>query len=69
MNIEYILNNEIDRKQCRSCFGMWIRFNHEGQLGVYRLSPVDPQSCNVCRPLDDQLESQSILTSEQWVNL
>jgi len=59
----------IDRKQCTSCFGMWFLFNHEGREAYYRLSQVSPESCNVCRPIDKEIESSCIVSEERWVKL
>jgi len=40
MNIRFILDNEIERRQCTECLGLWFKFKHQEQIGIYRLSPV-----------------------------
>ena len=66
--MKYVLENEIERKQCIECLGMWIKFHHGTQIGVYRLSPVAPCDCSVCDPIDQDIESQSIVSFERWFN-
>lgn len=67
--MQYILNNLIERKQCIECQSHWFLFNHEGKESFYRLGMIAPEFCDACRPLDQQLEAHSILTQEQWVEL
>lgn len=67
--MKYVLDNLIDQKQCTSCLGMWFLFNHEGCKAYYRLSPVPPESCDVCRPIDEEIESNCIVSKERWVEL
>lgn len=68
MEIKYILENEIDRQQCPLCLGMWIRFNHYGATGVFRLSPVEPAACPTCSKIDKDIESDSsfVASFERW---
>ena len=67
--MKYVLDNEIERKQCKECAGIWFHFNHEGKGAYYRLSPVSPDMCTVCNPLDKDLESQSLLSMERWIKV
>ena len=58
-----ILKNEILRKQCDECLGIWFKFWWaHGNKGYFRLSPLAPDSCSVCRPLDEELESNAVYT-------
>ena len=68
MDIKYVLEHEIDRHQCSACLGIWFRFDHQGKLGIYRLSEVEPAACPRCGPLDSRIESDPsfILSSERW---
>ena len=68
MDMKFILENEIDRHQCPLCLGMWIRFDVEGKLGIYRLSPIEPAGCPTCGPIDQQIESDPshIVSVERW---
>jgi len=67
MDINYVLKNEIERKQCTECLGMWFLFNHEGSDAFYRLSEVEPSGCSICEPIDKEIESKSLLTTERWI--
>ena len=67
MNMKYVLDNELERKQCKECLGMWVCFNHEGQKAFYRLSPVAPRDCSICKPIDEEIEAKSIMSVEQWI--
>jgi len=67
--MKYVLENEIERKQCKECAGIWFHFNHEGKDAYYRLSPVSPDMCTVCYPLDKDLESKSLLSMERWIKV
>ncbi len=69
MNIRYVLQNELERKQCVECFGMWFRFQHGKQIGIYRLSPVEPGDCTICAPIDADIESKSIVSTERWMSI
>jgi len=69
MNIKYVLDNEIERKQCKECLGMWVCFNHEGKTAFYRLSPVAPHDCSICKPIDEDIESRSLVSVEQWIGV
>ena len=69
MNImKFILENEIDRKQCIECTAIWFHFSHGENTGYYRLSPVAPESCPVCKPLDEDLEKNAVYTVARWMN-
>ena len=69
MNMKYVLDNEIERKQCTECLGMWFIFDHEGSEAFYRLSPVAPEMCTVCEPIDREIESKSIVSMERWIKV
>ena len=69
MNIQYVLDNELERKQCTECLGMWFRFKHEDSVGIYRLSPVEPADCTICEPIDRDIESRAIVTAERWMSI
>jgi hypothetical protein len=68
MDIKYVLENEIARDQCPLCLGMWIRFNHLGKLGVFRLAEVEPAACTRCIVIDHKIESDPafIVSKERW---
>lgn len=68
MDVAYVLQNEVDRHQCNECLGMWLRFDHQGKLGIYRVSVVEPAACSTCKPLDSKIEKDPsfILSSERW---
>jgi len=68
MNIQYVLDNEIERRQCTECLGFWFLFNHEGSDAFYRLSEVEPSSCHICHPIDKDIESKSLLSVSRWVS-
>lgn len=65
--MKYVMDNLIERKQCTTCYGMWFLFNHEGHECYYRLGPTAPEDCGVCRPIDEDIESRSVVSSEAWV--
>lgn len=67
--IEYVLANEIDRRQCKECLGIWFLFNHNGSESFYRLARVAPETCVVCKPIDEEIEARSVMSEEQWVSL
>lgn len=67
MSMKYVLDNEIERHQCNECSGMWFLFDHDGQTAYYRLSPIEPNDCSVCAPIDKEIEAGAIMTSERWV--
>ena len=67
--MKYVLENEIERKQCKECAGIWFHFNHEGNDAYYRLSPVSPEQCSVCLPLNTDLESNALLSMERWIKV
>jgi len=67
MSMQYVLDNEIERRQCNECLGIWFLFDHDGQTAYYRLSPVEPSDCSVCDPIDKEIETGAIMTSERWV--
>ena len=67
--IRYVMDNLIERKQCNECLGMWFLFNHYGEKAYYRLSPVAPEDCGVCRPIDIEIEQNSVVSQENWVEL
>lgn len=69
MNIRFVLDNEIERKQCTECLGLWFKFKHQEQIGIYRLSPVEPGDCSICAPIDIDIESKAIVTSERWMSI
>jgi len=66
MNLKYVLDNEIVRHQCLECLGMWFIFDHQGNEAVYRLSPVAPEMCTICKPIDMKVVENSIMSVEQW---
>ena len=68
MNLEYVLKHEIDRNQCPVCLGIWFRFNHEGKLGIYRVSELEPVSCPTCHRLDNRIENDPsfLMSHERW---
>ena len=65
-HIQYILDNEKDRKQCPDCSAIWFLFDHHGKDGVYRLGMDEPSSCGRCLSMDKELENNSVLTTERW---
>jgi hypothetical protein len=69
MNMKYVLDNLIEKKQCEECLGMWFMFNHEGKHGIYRLSPLHPSECRLCYARDIRIESAKafIMSSERWI--
>jgi len=68
MNIQYVLDNEIERRQCTECLGMWFLFNHEGNDAFYRLSEVEPSGCSICHPIDEEIEAKAVLTASRWIS-
>lgn len=68
MDVAYVLANKIDEKHCSTCFGMWIRFRHGEQVGIYRFSPVEPAACPTCNVLDKNIEADPgfIASEERW---
>ena len=69
MNLKYVLDNLIERKQCIECLGMWFLFNHEGKEAFYRLSQVEPSDCTVCDPIDKEIEEKCIISMEKWIEV
>lgn len=69
MNLKYVLDNLIERKQCIECLGMWFLFNHEGKEAFYRLSQVEPSDCKVCDPIDKEIEEKCLVSMERWVQV
>ena len=69
MDLKYVLDNLIEKRFCAACAGWWFRFNHEGVMGYYRLSPLAPGDCPTCKPLDEEIEAGSIVSMERWVVL
>jgi hypothetical protein len=69
MNMGYVLANEIERRHCRSCGAIWIRFNHEGHHALYRLGFDAPENCATCGPFDRRMTEDSIVTFEEWVQV
>ena len=67
--IEYVLANEIERRQCKECLGMWFLFNHYGRESFYRLAIDAPENCSTCKPIDEEIEARSVMSEEQWVSL
>jgi hypothetical protein len=67
MNMKYVLANEIERRQCEECFGMWFLFDCEGKEAFYRLSTVEPSQCTICDPIDKDIESKSLMSTEKWI--
>ena len=67
--IKYILENELDRKQCVACHAIWFMFNHHGEIGYYRLGEDAPENCATCAPIDLEIEERSVISEEQWVSL
>lgn len=68
MDIKYVLANKIDEHQCETCLGMWIRFRHGEQVGIYRFSPVEPSACPTCSDVDKKIEDDPgfVVSSERW---
>ena len=65
--MKWVLENEIARKQCLECLGIWFKvWVSDDNMGYYRLSPVAPIDCSVCLPLDEELESSSVYSVEGW---
>ena len=67
--LRYVLENEIENKQCTLCYAMWFVFDHYGKICYYRLGQNEPALCKVCAPIDEEIESGALVTSERWVNL
>ena len=65
----YVLDNEIDRKQCIRCYAIWFIFDHHGTPSHYRLGNDKPENCSVCAPIDKEIEERSVITSERWFSL
>ena len=68
-DLKYVLDNEIDRRQCIRCYAMWFVFDHQGTPSYYRLGNDEPAKCDICKPIDEDIEKNSICTSERWFNL
>lgn len=64
--VKYVLDNELDRRHCSECLGMWFLFAHEGKEAFYRLSPVEPKDCSICGPLDAEIDAKAIMSVEGW---
>lgn len=71
MNLQYIMKNKIDEHQCGVCYAVWVRFDHEGNIGIYRLAFDEPSSCPSCDMLDKKIEQDPafILSGERWFDL
>lgn len=65
--MQYILDNEITRRQCMECLGMWFHFDHNGNNAFYRLSMLAPEDCVRCSVLDKQIEAESLYSVAEWV--
>jgi len=65
----YILENELDRRMCKTCHATWFMFDHRGEIGYYRLGADAPEECPTCKPIDEEIESNCIISEEQWVSL
>ena len=68
MNWEYIQKNKIDEHQCPNCFAIWIRFNHQGKVGIYRLAFDEPSACPSCDDVDKKIEEDPsfVMSCERW---
>lgn len=67
--MQHILDNLIERYQCKECLGLWFHFNYNGNNAFYRLSPLEPGDCTICAELDIAIEKDSLLTIENWVTV
>lgn len=68
-DLKYVLDNEIERKQCIHCYAIWFVFDHQGNPSYYRLGNDAPENCKTCKPIDEEIEKSAICTSERWFNL
>jgi len=71
MNLRYIMKNKIDEHHCGGCHAVWVRFDHEGKIGIYRLGFDEPSSCPTCDMLDKKIEGDPafVLSGERWFDL
>ncbi len=68
--IKYVLENELDRRMCKTCHAMWFMFRSDiGTVGYYRLGDNAPEHCLTCKPIDEEIEAGCIISEEQWVSL
>lgn len=67
--LKIIFENLIDRKQCEMCDAHWFKFNHDGDVAYYRLGQLAPSACSTCRPIDEELEKDTVFTAERWFEL
>jgi len=67
VKMQYVLDNEISRRQCGECLGIWFHFNHEGNNAFYRLSMLAPEDCERCNVLDQKVEAECLYSVAQWV--
>ena len=66
--LRYILTNLIEDKVCIECGAMWFCFNHEGKKAYYRLGKDEPCNCKICKPIDDDLEQNCLMSAERWMS-
>ena len=67
--LKYVLEHQIDRRQCKLCYAMWFAFDHHGQVAYYRLGQDEPDLCEICKPIDEDIESKCVVSHERWVTI
>lgn len=66
--LRYVLTNEIERRQCKTCLSMWIWFDNGAKTkGVFRLGTMPPEDCSHCEKLDEEISEEALLTKEGWI--
>jgi len=69
IDLKYVLANCIDMKQCKECTAVWFLFRHDDNQAYYRLAPEAPVDCSQCSVIDTLIETDCILTMEEWIEI